>query len=54
MEFGDSSLTPFSPATQDVEIVLGKNSGYSYSTTPIANPNPLQASIFKDWLRKDQ
>jgi predicted metalloprotease with PDZ domain len=39
-------------ATQDVEIVLGRNSKTDYTITPIADPTPHQAAIFKDWLRK--
>ncbi|MCX6563413.1 MAG: PDZ domain-containing protein [Candidatus Aminicenantes bacterium] len=39
-------------AAQEIEIALGKNFKNSYTITPIADPAPLQAAIFKDWLRK--
>jgi predicted metalloprotease with PDZ domain len=37
--------------TKDLEIVLAKNAKISYSISPVPNPDPLQAAIFKDWLR---
>jgi predicted metalloprotease with PDZ domain len=36
---------------QDVEITLAKNTKVTYTITTVPNPNPLQAAIFKDWLR---
>ena len=37
---------------QDVEITLAKNTKVAYSIARIPNPDPLQAAILKDWLRK--
>lgn len=37
-------------ATQEIEIVLGKNSKHSYKIVAMESPNPLQAEILKDWL----
>jgi len=41
-------------ASIDVEVVLGKNRKRSFHLEPAANPGPLEASILKDWLRKEQ
>jgi predicted metalloprotease with PDZ domain len=53
---GDKIKAQFSRsgATQEVEIVLGKNSKRSYKIAPMDAPNPLQSEILKDWLRSRQ
>jgi predicted metalloprotease with PDZ domain len=43
-----------SGATQEVEIVLGKNSKRSYKIAPMDPPSPLQSEILSDWLRSRQ
>lgn len=43
-----------SNATQDAEIVLGKNTKSSFDIKPMPNPDPLQSAILKDWLRMAQ
>jgi predicted metalloprotease with PDZ domain len=50
---GDTTKVQFArgAATQDVEIVLGKNSKRTYKIVPIDNVTPLQAAILKDWMR---
>ncbi|MGZ7046242.1 MAG: M61 family metallopeptidase, partial [Candidatus Aminicenantales bacterium] len=37
---------------QDVEITLGRNAKVTYSIAAVPNPDPLQAAILKEWLRK--
>ena len=37
-------------ATQEVEIVLGRNAKRSYKIAPVDNPNALQSEILNDWL----
>jgi predicted metalloprotease with PDZ domain len=52
---GDKIKVRFSrgnKTAQDLEIELGKNMKYSYAITPAPDATPLQAAIFKDWLRK--
>ncbi|MGA2585528.1 MAG: PDZ domain-containing protein [Candidatus Aminicenantales bacterium] len=36
---------------REVEVVLGKKTERSFRMKPIANPTPLQAAIFRDWLK---
>jgi predicted metalloprotease with PDZ domain len=35
---------------QELAITLVKNRKHAYSMKPVADPSPLQAAIFKDWL----
>jgi predicted metalloprotease with PDZ domain len=51
---GDTVKVRYSRAgtAQDAEIVLGRNFKKTYTITPIPDPAPLQAAIFKEWLRK--
>ena len=53
---GDKIKARFSRngATQEVEIVLAKNSKSSYKIAPMDTPNPLQSEIGNDWLRARQ
>jgi predicted metalloprotease with PDZ domain len=53
---GDKIKAQFSRngATQEVEIVLAKNSKSSYKIAPMDTPNPLQSEIGNDWLRARQ
>lgn len=37
---------------REVEVVLGKKMERSFQIKPISNPNPLQSSILKDWLKE--
>ena len=37
---------------RDAEITLGRNTKVTYTITAVPNPNPLQAAILKDWLRR--
>jgi predicted metalloprotease with PDZ domain len=36
---------------REVEVVLGKKTERNFEMKPIANPDPLQAAILKDWLK---
>jgi predicted metalloprotease with PDZ domain len=50
---GDTIKVQFArgAATQEVEIVLSKNSKRTYKIVPLDHATPLQAAIFKDWMR---
>jgi predicted metalloprotease with PDZ domain len=37
---------------QDAEIMLAKSTKVTYAIAAVPNPDPLQAAILKDWLRK--
>jgi predicted metalloprotease with PDZ domain len=41
-------------AEREMAIVVAKNVTYDYSIAPIEEPSPLQAGIFKEWLRTDR
>ena len=41
-------------AIREVEVPLGKKTERSFTIQPVANPGPLQAAIFEDWLREDK
>ncbi len=36
---------------REVEVILGKKKERSFRITPLSNPDPLQSTILKDWLK---
>jgi predicted metalloprotease with PDZ domain len=39
-------------AERILDVVLGRNAKFVYAISPLDAPDPLQAAILKDWLRK--